>query len=393
MILGNNKDEKKIISYIKMGIAFLSSHIILDPRYLNDYCPYCFKTKNGKSIFEDSENNYKTPSLKDLREKYLAEISSVINKSMIEDEYDLKKYYLKECSHTFHEDCKKKVDKHICYFCKYSLCEQNSIIFDEYIQIPEEKRKILKKNNFVNILSKFFNDEIRLKVQILKGNVTYEKMLLDSINFFLQNNNLIIEEIRKKYSERKKLCNELRKLNLEKYNFKSIKLNDENFNKLKNEYELIIEKKREEEREKERERIRREMEEDEEEENDDDDDDNRAFNYNYNSHNYDESVHSDYRSTQPRRKFLSEIRDRFTYRTCKQCQNSCVNCGTNKSIGLTTLYVHKECYPRRARERRCYICGAEKVPINPVNSRICNKCMRDLKSPNSYCLVCYGKFT
>ena len=229
MILGNNKDEKKIKSYIKMGIAFLSSHIILDPRYLNDYCPYCFKTKNGKSIFEDSENNYKTPSLKDLREKYLAEISSVINKSMIEDEYDLKKYYLKECSHTFHEDCKKKVDKHICYFCKYSLCEQNSIIFDEYIQIPEEKRKILKKNNFVNILSKFFNVKIRLKVQILKGKVTYEKMLLNSINFFLQNNNLIIEEIRKKYSERKKLCNELRKLNLEKYNFKSIKLNDENF--------------------------------------------------------------------------------------------------------------------------------------------------------------------
>ena len=108
MILGKNKDEKKLKQYIKMAINFLSFHIVIDPRYLNDYCPYCFKTKNGKSIFDDSENDYKNVSLKYLKEKYLSEISALINKYMIEDQYDLEKYYSKECKHTFHEECKKK---------------------------------------------------------------------------------------------------------------------------------------------------------------------------------------------------------------------------------------------------------------------------------------------
>ena len=66
MILWKNKDEKKFKQYINMAINFLSFHIVIDPRYLNDYCPYCFKTKNGKSIFDDSENEYKNASLKDL---------------------------------------------------------------------------------------------------------------------------------------------------------------------------------------------------------------------------------------------------------------------------------------------------------------------------------------
>ena len=60
---------------------------------------------------------------------------------------------------------------------------------------------------------------------------------------------------------------------------------------------------------------------------------------------------------------------------------------------MTTLYVHKECYPKRARERICYVCYAEHVPLSTITSRICNKCMRNLKHPSQYCFICNGRFS
>ena len=81
-------------------------------RYLNDYCVYCLKTSNGRSIFQKPEN--KEPPLQDLREKYKSEICGIINKSMIEDEIHLMNYYSKQCNHFYHEECKGK--NHECFF-------------------------------------------------------------------------------------------------------------------------------------------------------------------------------------------------------------------------------------------------------------------------------------
>ena len=51
MVLGSN-DQTKLKSYVDISAHFLGDSIITEPRYLNDYCPYCFKNKNGKSILE-----------------------------------------------------------------------------------------------------------------------------------------------------------------------------------------------------------------------------------------------------------------------------------------------------------------------------------------------------
>ena len=138
----------------------------------------------------------------------------------------------------------KKRDKHICYFCDYSVSEINLLIFDEKFGISEEQIKLRKRGNLKIILCKFFDDEITKQIKIGKGNVYYKNLLLNSIKYFLQNNASINIEIRQKYIERIKLCENLKELNPGKYNFKSIKLNGEEFNILKKEYDLIIEKKR-----------------------------------------------------------------------------------------------------------------------------------------------------
>jgi len=65
-VLIEYNDQTKLKPYIDISAHFLGDLIITEPRYLNDYCPYCFKNKNGKSILEKKDTKYKN-NLKNLK--------------------------------------------------------------------------------------------------------------------------------------------------------------------------------------------------------------------------------------------------------------------------------------------------------------------------------------
>ena len=345
MVLGSN-DQTKLKSYIDISAHFLGDSIITEPRYLNDYCPYCFKNKNGKSILEKKDTKYKN-NLKNLKKKYSKEIGDIINKYKIEDNIDLRNYYSKECNHFFHEECiKKKNDKekHICLYCEDFIHVKNIILFEN-----------LRFELIYLTIIKFTNDELYLesKKKLENEPKKYKDILFEETQFFLKYNEYINKDIREKYSKRIDLCKEFHKIDPYKYNFQTIKLNGEDFNEKNMEYKFLMEERR-----------REEEEEEEEEEN-----------YNRISFSNYDSNRSEYSYKRPQNS--SSSKQRLSLSTCKGCINRCLNCGTDKSIGLLSLFAHKECYPKKAKERRCYICSAHGVPLYYLSNRLCNRCNRE----------------
>ena len=346
IIKGTNNLQYDFRKYIKKGCYFLTTVIILEPRYLNDYCVFCLKTSDGRSIFQKPEN--KEPPLQDIREKYKSEIYGIINKSMIEDEIHLMNYYSKKCNHFYHEECKKRYRE--CYFCKYYIFPENLIIF-----------KNIETKCFLRILEDYHI------LTLLKGfaEKNYENILLKSIKLFLKNEPLIDEEIRKKYSERMELCDKFK--DLKEFKYKTIKLS-EDINEKKKIYDSLIkerERKKREEEERRREEEERRREEEEE-----------RYYYTF--------------RTEPE---PYTIKEKLYLKLCFDCLSRCFSCGNNHHISFKTLYNHKECAPReKSFYRRCFVCKATGIQLyNRFGSHgCCFHCLNKVKIRE--CFFCKQKF-
>ena len=355
IIKGTNKGKFDFKKYIKKGSIFLASVIIFEPRYLNDYCVYCLKTSNGRSIFQKPEN--KEPPLQDLREKYKSEICGIINKSMIEDEIHLMNYYSKQCNHFYHEECKGK--NHECFFCKYYIFPENLIIF-----------KNIEKKCLIRVLFNYHN----LHLTDFKE-IDYKNILMESIKLFLKNEPLINEEIRKKYSERMELCDKFK--DLKEFQYKTIKLS-EDINEKKKIYNSLIKKERERQKREEEERRREEEERRREEEE---------------RRREEEEENYDTYRTEPAPYTIKEKFYKFYVKLCFECLSRCLLCGKEHPVINKSFYTHKECTPRQQSfYRSCFVCKARGIQLYSrfFAQRLCFICSNNIKTYE--CFICRQKF-
>lgn len=161
----------------------------IDPRYINLYCPFCLKTKNGKSIFEPLEEIKSSKSKIDLSNEKKELIISAIKEGKIESDINVISFIKKkECLHFYHKNCfdiskihTSNIDKtYYCYFCKYSLNEINLFGFKNLSDYQELKQAL---NAFQGISNdseyKNFKDE--------NFHSQYELNLIKEIRGFLSN--------------------------------------------------------------------------------------------------------------------------------------------------------------------------------------------------------------
>lgn len=243
----NNLDNNLKFNKIRISSNLLYFFLLVyDYRYLNEFCPYCFKSRNENISIKDEieiitsinfEEDYNT-----LRENYRNLIIDVINQSKIENEFDLAKFFCSKdkCTHFFHEKCKKENNHTICYLCKYNFNVENLIAFIPKLKIeekdlndeelktkrkdfqklePNEKEKRLKElnkrifneNQLYEIIYLFHSKGKKMDTYKKREMLGFEKFLIFKLRNFLMKNQSIKEELRKKYSERITLCNEFRK--------------------------------------------------------------------------------------------------------------------------------------------------------------------------------------
>ena len=161
----------------------------IDPRYINLYCPFCLKTKNGKSIFEPLEEIKSSKNKIDLSNEKKEFIISAIKEGKIESDINVISFIKKkECLHFYHKNCfdiskihTSYIDKnYYCYFYKFSLNEINLIGFKNLSDYEELKQAL---NAFQGISNdskyKNFKDE--------NFHSQYELHLIKEIRRFLSN--------------------------------------------------------------------------------------------------------------------------------------------------------------------------------------------------------------
>ena len=364
----------------------------IDPRYINLYCPFCLKTKNGKSIFEPVEEIKSSKNKIDLSNEKKELIISAIKEGKIESDLNVISFIKKkECLHFYHQNCfeiskihTSNIDKnYYCYFCKFSLNEINLSGFKNLSEYEELKQAL-------NAFQGISNDSEYKNYKDENFHSQYELYLIKEIRGFLSNEDKDWE-IKKKFKERIDLCEKFRKFNYSKYSLMTIEIskNEEFLNIKKKELEELIEerereRRRIEERERERERRRREEEEEEEEE---------------------ERNHQRYMNTEPDNyypkinKNLSKRRG-ITLRICDSCSNKCVICrSTSNLYSKTYLGVHEQCYKKinPKNQYQCFFCGrlhgkGVRTHVD-TSGRYCHDCSREFKFHiQDYCIYCKQKF-
>lgn len=362
----------------------------IDPRYINLYCPFCLKTKNGKSIFEPLEEIKSSKNKIDLSNEKKELIISAIKEGKIESDINVISFIKKkECSHFYHKNCfdiskihTSYIDKnYYCYFCKFSLNEINLIGFKNLSDYEELKQAL-------NAFQGIFNDSKYKNFKDENFHSQYELHLIKEIRGFLSNEDKDWE-IKKKFKERIDLCEKFRKFNYLEYQFMTIEIskNEEFLNIKKKEIEELIEereRKRRREEEEERERRRREKEEEEEEE---------------------ETYHQRYMKTEPDN-YYSKInknvskRRGISFRVCDLCEKKCVICrSTSNLYSKTYLFVHEQCYKKinPKNQYQCYHCGRTHGPGVRTHvdhaGRYCQGCSREFDFHiKDYCIYCKQRF-
>jgi hypothetical protein len=156
--------------------------------------------------------------------QYKKEIISVINKGIIENELHLIEYFNKKekCEHFFHEKCKEKRNHQSCFLCNEGFKSRFICFF------PINK-------DMINDLLFPINSNIYDNFQKI-----YFKRLIKEIRFELEFNHLIKKELRDKYYERIKICEEFRKMDFINNEFKVIDLSCSDLDKEKKLYQEIF---------------------------------------------------------------------------------------------------------------------------------------------------------
>lgn len=339
----------------------------IDPRYINIYCPFCFKSKNGRSILETPEPIILkgNKSIKNQIKEYKKKIFSSIKEGKIQSDFDLMKIIKKQkCLHFYHKECFEKFslkkilhdNSFYCYLCKFSLKSINFLLFTT----PDIK-ELRQANIAFGDMSDDFKSENFFSI--------YERRLIKHIRTFL-----IYEEydseIQKKFDERINLCNCFR-LYSDKYSFLHIDLceGEEYLNKKRAMLEELKKKK----------------EEDEKEEKDEEED---VFKPRY--------IHTEENKHSPKK---NKYVDKKTIccHFCQTCFNKCIICAAGQTCGRTYLFTHKECFPKKANADVCYICNAKRAPGHPLvysnSQKYCRNCSREFKYRiMDCCIICRQPF-
>jgi len=118
---------------------------VYDFRYLNEFCLYCFMSKDKETSIFDKKSKYLAnikfeENYDSLRKKYTNLIVDENNKGKIQNEFDLAKFFYDKdkCDHFYHENCLKNNNHRICYLCKYNFNIKNLIIFFPKYKLYEQ---------------------------------------------------------------------------------------------------------------------------------------------------------------------------------------------------------------------------------------------------------------